>query len=150
MAECLCCSSKTITALLIGYTPIQNKKYQRKKNLKRKFINHLNKEARQVWVIFQKLSFNSNLLQSSPVAQWLGFQAFTAMACIQSLVGKLRSCKSMWYHQKEKQTNKKSNKAVTHSTRVGLPDQSVLYTNIFSINWSFYFPFVFIGTYHHR
>ena len=61
VAECLCSSPETII-MLIGYTPIQNKKYKRKKILKRKFINHLKKEARQVWVIFQKLSFNSNPL----------------------------------------------------------------------------------------
>ena len=32
MAESLCCSPETITALLIGYTSIQNKKFKRKKN----------------------------------------------------------------------------------------------------------------------
>ena len=31
MAESLCCSPETITALLIGYTPIQNKKLKKKK-----------------------------------------------------------------------------------------------------------------------
>ena len=28
VAEFLCCSSETATALLIGYTPIQNKKFK--------------------------------------------------------------------------------------------------------------------------
>ena len=31
MAESLSCSPETITTLLIGYTPIQNKKFKRKK-----------------------------------------------------------------------------------------------------------------------
>ena len=31
VAESLCCSHKTITILLIGYTPIQNKKYLKKR-----------------------------------------------------------------------------------------------------------------------
>ena len=31
MAESLCCSPETITTLLIGYIPIQNKKLQKKK-----------------------------------------------------------------------------------------------------------------------
>ena len=33
MAESLCYSPETITALLIGYTSIQNKKFLKKKNL---------------------------------------------------------------------------------------------------------------------
>ena len=36
MAESLHCSSETITILLIGYTPIQNKKFKLKKNFLRK------------------------------------------------------------------------------------------------------------------
>ena len=31
MAESVCCSSETITTLLIGYTPIQNKKFKEKR-----------------------------------------------------------------------------------------------------------------------
>ena len=31
MAESLCCSPETITTLLIGYTPIQNKNFKLKK-----------------------------------------------------------------------------------------------------------------------
>ena len=31
MAESLCCLPETITTLLIGYTPIQNKKFRRRK-----------------------------------------------------------------------------------------------------------------------
>ena len=31
--ESLCCSLETITAFLIGYTPIQNKKFNEKENL---------------------------------------------------------------------------------------------------------------------
>ena len=30
VAESLCCSPETITALLIGYTPVQNKKFKKK------------------------------------------------------------------------------------------------------------------------
>ena len=33
MAESLCCSPETITTLLIGYTPIKNKKLKKKKTL---------------------------------------------------------------------------------------------------------------------
>ena len=33
MAESLCSSSETITALLLGYTPIQNEKVKEKKEL---------------------------------------------------------------------------------------------------------------------
>ena len=31
MAESICCLPETITTLLIGYTPIQNKKFRRRK-----------------------------------------------------------------------------------------------------------------------
>ena len=34
MAESLCCSPETITTLLIGYTPVQNKKCKLKKKKK--------------------------------------------------------------------------------------------------------------------
>ena len=34
MAESLCCSPETVTTLLIGYTPIQNKKFEKKKKEK--------------------------------------------------------------------------------------------------------------------
>ena len=33
MAESFLCSPETTTTLLIGYTPTQNKKFKRKKNL---------------------------------------------------------------------------------------------------------------------
>ena len=33
-AESLCCSPETITALLISYTPIQNKKFKKLKKFK--------------------------------------------------------------------------------------------------------------------
>ena len=36
MAESLCCSPETITTLLIGYTPVQNKKCKLKKKKKKK------------------------------------------------------------------------------------------------------------------
>ena len=35
MTESLCCSLATTTALLIGYTPIQNKKFKVKKKIDR-------------------------------------------------------------------------------------------------------------------
>ena len=34
MVESLCCSPKTITTLLIGYTPIRNEKFKKKKKKK--------------------------------------------------------------------------------------------------------------------
>ena len=34
MAKSLCCSPETTTVLLIGYTPIQNKKFEKKKYIK--------------------------------------------------------------------------------------------------------------------
>ena len=38
MAECLCCPSETITILLIGYTPIQKKKFRKKSSLLLPFL----------------------------------------------------------------------------------------------------------------
>ena len=47
--ESLCCSLETITAFLIGYTPIQNKKFNEKENLikfnlKKKSLKSLTKK----------------------------------------------------------------------------------------------------------
>jgi len=43
MAEALHCSPETITTLLISYTPIQNKKFKRKK--RQQIILHINIES---------------------------------------------------------------------------------------------------------
>ena len=40
MAESLSCSPETITTLLIGYTPIQNKKFKRRKKKKTQDFQH--------------------------------------------------------------------------------------------------------------
>ena len=47
---------------------------------------------------FFKCNFNyvMKLLKSFLVAQWLGFQAFTVVARIQSLVGELRIPQALW------------------------------------------------------
>ena len=43
------------------------------------------------------------LLESFLVAQWLGFQAFTVVARIQSLVGELRIPQALWPKNKNEE-----------------------------------------------
>ena len=56
LAEFLCCPPKTIKTLLIGYSPIQNKKFKAKKTT--------NKQKKEVTFVFilgvENFSFHSN------------------------------------------------------------------------------------------
>ena len=54
---------------------------------------------------FNKISFPDNPTESSLVAWWLGFQAFTSVAWVQSLVRGLRSHKPHGTTKKKKKKN---------------------------------------------
>ena len=62
-----------------------------------------------------RYSFKSD--KSSLVALWLGFQAFTAMAWVQSLVGELRSRKPLG--QKKKKSDNKMHHQSTRDPAAG-------------------------------
>ena len=68
LAESLCCSPETITALLTGYIPIQNKKAKKKNQLKR-FQKVQNIYYRYSYLFIQALSSFPYLTQLCEVVQ---------------------------------------------------------------------------------
>ena len=66
MAECLCCSSETTTTLLIGYSPIQNKKFKVWRKNKKISPDDSNVIQAKNWWFKKSLNSKSQLTLARP------------------------------------------------------------------------------------